>query len=442
MKTGTRFSVFAFISTLVLSIVAISPPARAVSVTFDQVSWAGNGTFQDQNSQWGQANVSFTAADTNSLTSDGMGGYYGFVNIVTSVAGGSNDNWAVQNMPVYYNSLADLSGSLPISTSFDLGQTDGSAVSSLDYSFTLSSTALFTEPGSSLTTVGVGSDTLTEGDQTDPNGAGDLADLPASDYAGAPGGATVRRGGNIATPQNNVPVVMEATNGCAPGAAARSIRYLGNMFPSLNVTQSAQGIYGTLTNYMGWTTNGTSMVGTNGLETSSPFAMGKNAYFASNNLSIASTTFTGGFGAFQSGISSLNATSDLEVWITYGYTLSNAPGGRIITNYNGAHAAFVTGITPIYGGPGGTNIIQYNVTFINDPDQGASTNRGNELDSMVVFPGGITTQYGPTVMNAGIFGFFVETATVPEPSSITMAALGLGLLGLSLVFRKPKRRRT
>ena len=81
MKIGIRFSVFSFISTLVLSIMAISPPARAVSVSFDQVSWQdSSGGYVDQNSQSGEAIVSFSAGDVSSLATFGSG-YAGYLNI-------------------------------------------------------------------------------------------------------------------------------------------------------------------------------------------------------------------------------------------------------------------------------------------------------------------------------------------------------------------------
>jgi len=51
---------------------------------------------------------------------------------LTSVGGGSNNNWAVQNVPMYFNSLGDLNGGeLPSTIQFDLGPRRQTAVSVL-----------------------------------------------------------------------------------------------------------------------------------------------------------------------------------------------------------------------------------------------------------------------------------------------------------------------
>jgi len=97
----------------------------------------------------------------------------------------------------------------------------------------------------------------------------------------------------------------------------------------------------------------------------------------------------------------------------------------------------VSGIVPIYQG---TNIVGYNVSFINDPDQGASTNRNNEVFTMPVAITGTSTVFGAGVQGTSIVGFYVETAMIPEPSSLLLAAAGLGALGLSFAYRRPKRK--
>src|ERR1017187_5442757 len=136
---------------LVLVCLAFVPASKASvldspSVSFDQVSWGnGNGGYVDQNSQLGQATIGL-AGDAGLLTPDGSGGYFGYVNIVTSVAGGSNNNWAVENLVVNFNSLAAVNGSLATTVNFDLGQTDGTAVGSLNYFAQVSATPLALQP--------------------------------------------------------------------------------------------------------------------------------------------------------------------------------------------------------------------------------------------------------------------------------------------------------
>jgi hypothetical protein len=413
MKTGRRFSVFAFISTLVLVIIAISPPVRAVTVGFDQISWGdGNGGFEDQYSQWGQATVSFDGGDIGSLTPFGSG-YMGWVNIVTSVGGGSNNNWAVQNEPVVFDSAGDITSDLPESYNFDLGQTDGLNVGTLSYSINLSATPLVSEPIGTLTLASVVGYTEVEGTTTDPGSEGDEAGTAAQDAVGSEGAATASTAGrgSIKTTTSNIASVNEAKNGCAPGAAARSIKYLGSMFPSLNITQSAQGVYGTLTNYMQTTKTGGTMI--------SNFVSGKNLYFTTNNLQIAPTVVTTNFAA---AISALNSTGDVELGVSWG------PG-------RGGHCVFVTGVTTLY-----TNGVPYRyvVNVIQDPAQGSgSTTNGTDTYTFDTSGNMLNRSAG-----ARVNSFRIEMATVPEPSSMAMAALGLGALASSFAFRRRKRRRT
>jgi hypothetical protein len=429
MSHVNRNSAFVFVSALMASLTLIPAPAHAVTTSFDQVSW-GNGTggFEDQSSQWGRANVSFSASDIGSLTAFGSG-YMGWVNIVASVGGGSNNNWAVQNEPVVFDNLADLNGSTPFSFSFDLGQTDGTAVNNLNYSLTLSTGPLGSEPGGPLSLASVAAATEVEGNQTDPNSEGNIASTAARDSIGigaaaAAGAALALTGrGAVQTPLTNIPSVNESDNGCAPGAAARSIRYLGNMFPSLNVTQSAQGIYGTLTNLMMSDTGPGSSNGTR----IANFISGKNLYFTTNNLSIAPTVVTTNFGQV---ISALNSTGDVEIGVSWGY---NVVGG--VTNYLGGHAVMVTGVTTIYsnGVP-----VRYIVDVVQDPLQGSgsTTNETDryEFDTM----GNLLNKGG---MGARINNFRIETV-VPEPATIELAALGLGALGFSLARRRRGRKRS
>ena len=340
MNRVNRLSAFVFVSAVIASLTLATTPAHAVTTSIEQVSW-GNGTggYEDQNSQWGRASVGFSAADIGSLTAFGSG-YMGWVNIVTTVVGGSNNNWAVQNEPVVFDNLADLNGSLPFSFSFDLGQTDGTAVSSLNYSLSLSTAPLGSQPGGPLSSIGVTAATEVEGNQTDPNSEGDEAATAARDSAGVGavvGAAAALAGrGAVQTPTTNIPSVNESDNGCAPGAAARSIRYLGNMVPSLNVTQSAQQIYGTLTNLMQSDTGPGSSNGTK----IANFISGKNLYFTTNNLAIAPTVITTNFGQV---VSALNSTGDVEIGVNWGFEVV---GG--VTNYLGGHAVMVTGVTTVY----------------------------------------------------------------------------------------------
>jgi len=437
MKIGIRLSVFTFISTFVLSIVAISPPARAVSVSFDQLSWQdSSGGYVDQNSQSGEAVVSFSAGDASSLATFGSG-YAGYLNIITSVGGGSNNNWAVDNEPVIFSNPGELNNDLPLTFDIDLGQSDGTGVSSLNYSLSLSPTPLLSQPGGSLTSASVSADPIVNGTTTDPNFDGDAEDTGATDSDGAPGGAvpyyvfgTTAR---IATNNSSVPGVNESINGCAPGSAARSIGYLGQMFPSLGVTNSGQAIYASLTNLMmsGTGPNSTN-VGAQAGTSLVNFTNGKSAYFAANGLTISNTAVTTSFPQI---IAALNSTQDVEMSFRQGITTI---GSRVVTN--GSHAVFVSQVIPIFSTNMAMTLLGYQVQCV-DSVQGIGTTNARAY-SLFFYPNG-SLYLGTNTVGAQLNNFRIETAfNVPEPSSLAMAALGLGALGLSLVFRKPKRRRT
>jgi hypothetical protein len=408
---------------LVLVCLAFVPGAargQTPSVSFDQVSWGnGNGGYVDQNSQVGQVTIGL-AGDAGQLTPDGSGGYYGYANVITSVSGGSNNNWAVQNLLVNFSSLSALNGSLATTADFDLGQTDGTAVGGLSYSLTLSAAPLALQPSASLSSAAVANETEEVGTESDTNSLGSDAGLPATDYVGAPA-ATGRGGvGTISGSETNVPVIAEAVNGCAPGAKARSIGYLAAI-GSITITQTAQQVYGSLTNSMGTTANGTSAAG---------IINGSNAYFATNGLSLNTVLTNNSMAGFSAAINSLNSTGDVETWISWGYTVN--AGTNV---YRGAHAVFVSSITPITNSLG--QVVRYQIRYIQDPNQGGgSTN--NQVLTMSVFANGADANAPAGVQGQGIAGFFLENmVAVPEPSTVLLTAMGC----LTLLWQTRRRRR-
>src|ERR1017187_2512502 len=175
MKNPVQQLLALFVACLLFVPVAKSGVISGPPVGFDQVSWGnGNGGDVDQNSQWGQANISL-AGDAGLLTADGSGGYYGYVNIVTSVAGGSNNNWAVQNLVINFSSLAVLNGSLATTADFDLGQTDGTAVGSLNYFAQISATPLALQPSGPMSGASLANETEDVGTESDANSLGSIA---------------------------------------------------------------------------------------------------------------------------------------------------------------------------------------------------------------------------------------------------------------------------
>jgi hypothetical protein len=78
--------------------------ANAALLSFDQYNWvADQGGYVAQDSDWGSVNFLIEPADTSYFTDTGNG-YEGYVNVLTCV-GGQQDNWAVQNLPLFFTSL-------------------------------------------------------------------------------------------------------------------------------------------------------------------------------------------------------------------------------------------------------------------------------------------------------------------------------------------------
>ncbi len=421
----------------------VSLPAQGVVVSFDQVDWGdGSGGYQVQDSAWGQATIQLQAADLGLLASDGLGGYYGYVNITTdtSAFGGSANNWAVENLALHFNDLAALGGGQMATTvEFDLGVSIGTDVTSLNYALDLTPAPLAV-PTSPFVATDVGEAERLTGITSEMSLTGGGPGLrPAQNFRGANAGTAAIRGGSIAINETNVPAVNESLNGCAPGAAARSLAYL-TQAGAIGMTQTAQQAYGALTNAMNSST-GPGSTGTGSLGTNSPFTNGKDAFVASNSLNVARTTFTNtplyqGFfgtnaGSFAGAISALNRTSDVEVYLDWGRTFvqTNITGPVSGTNVlYGAHMAFVVSITPNTNAAG--QIVSYTLRYMDDPRQ-QDGSASNQVHAMTILPDGRDVRYtNSNVQLAGVVGFFIEdvtTAAVPEPSLFGLFALGTGL---------------
>jgi hypothetical protein len=164
----------------------------------------------------------------------------------------------------------------------------------------------------------------------------------------------------------------------------------------------------------------TTNAGTSGLN----LIAGKNSYVGSNGLPIATTFFTNNFSV---AINSLNRTGDVELGISWGYSVSNTINGPV-TNFYGGHAVFVSQIVPITNAAG--QIVRYQIRYIEDTIQGDGI-ASNNVRTMTVFPNGADANAPAGVQGRGAFGFFVENLqTVPEPSTLAMSALGVAVLAL------------
>ena len=228
---------------------------------------------------------------------------------------------------------------------------------------------------------------------------------PAQNFIGLAAGNVIANRGRIAGSETNVPAINEDNAGCAPGAAARSIKYLGSMFPTASTTQTPQQVYATLTNLMNSSTgsNGTGTAVTN-------FVAGKNRYFTTNNLPIMPTVVTNSFAA---AMSALNSTSDVEMGVFWGYdAMSNSMGG---------HCVFVTEIIEKRSN---NTVTGYIVNYIDDLTQGDGM-ANNTKHSVMFDAAGNLMGYGA---GAQLNSFRIET--VPEPGALGLAALAVIALGL------------
>ena len=406
-----------FVAVAALALAVIGPRACAVTFQFDQLDWLnGTGGYTSQNSDWGRVAIGFSLSDAGSFTPFGSG-YLGFVNVVTTVPSGGNNNWAVENLPVVFDSLAAFNSELPFSVRFNLGTQPGFVdVGSLSFVFSIDSTPRAIAPSGtfSFTTVGTAG-ALFGGEDAPPVGGSTAQAAPpaAQNFVGVAAGNVISNRGRIAGSETNVPAINEENSGCAPGAAARSIKYLGSMFPTASTTQTAQQVYGALTNLMNSSTgpNGTGTVPTN-------FVAGKNLFFTTNNLPIMPTVVTN---SFPAAISALNSTSDVEMGVFWGYSDAAQTSGL------GGHCVFVTEIIEKRSN---NTVTGYVVNYIDDMTQGDGMS--NNTKHVVMFDAaGNLMGYG---VGAQLNSFRIEA--VPEPSTLGLAALGV----VTLVWVRCRRR--
>lgn len=183
-----------------LAIGVKNAPAYGTSLSFDQLNWFGISS-STPDSTWGRVNIDFTGFSSRQ-----------FFNLNV------NGNWVVQNMGV--DSLFGAEVEQTLTTMFDLGVTDGTDVSSIDYVFSTSETPLSFMPDGPLTKATVANLDYQIG------GEGDI-DL------GSPSTPDAPTGGNLAEVIKfaKLPEIdkfvnqVQKKNECAPGAISNSLKY-------------------------------------------------------------------------------------------------------------------------------------------------------------------------------------------------------------------------
>jgi hypothetical protein len=384
--------------------------ANGWTIGFDQIDWLNNtGGYTDYQSDWGFGTFQLSSADAG-LFQSGPFGYLAYLNITTTVPGGGTDNWAVQNMPLWFSSLGEMNMRTTYGLTFDLGITAGSSrVNSLGYYLTIDSNPFASLPTGSQTAASVGVANWLFGGAGDISGAGSSGNTGDSfpgmavNFVGASPGNPAVAGGSINVAQSNIVAVTEDPNGCVPGATTRSLFYLRS--------NGIANFSGTVTNmYQTLVSNMNTSIGSNGTGTEySNFLSGKSLWAKSNNVSIV-TTSTNAVGALRS----LTNGADVEAWINW---VTTNIDGTLSTN---GHLAFVSSLNVYSNG-------SYTIGIIDSAQNGSTTNRFWDL--------AVNTD-GSSTLGANTKVWF-QVEGVPEPSSIAFAVVSLlTLAGTRFRIRK------
>jgi hypothetical protein len=370
--------------------------------------------------------VGLGPADLALFTPDGMGGFFGYLNVLTDLTGPPmpTSNWAVQNIPLSFNSAGELSGRLPEGYTFDLGVSPGTNVPGLNFAASIDA-----NPISSPATMGVpfagGPVTVQPvnhvfgGFADPPTFAGGTEKEPppsAQNTMGLTTGQMIHSKAMIGVMEVDVPAINEEINGCAPASAARSIHYLAQKFPALAMDlatngETPQGTYDILKGLMN------TQLGKGGIGTLlTEFKNGKDRY--NNRLTKGSFMTMQIGGTVDDAMAAMDALmnmKDVEAMIYWGV---NGQGRDM-----GGHAAFISEIIKIKDAQTG-QIIGYQVSVIDDKTQGDGT-ANNTKTTYTFNAAGALKGYGA---GGRMRGFQIEM-WVPEPGGMMLAAVALLALG-------------
>jgi len=188
-------------SALILFFLLFPTSSFSASLLFDQLNWIGTTT-QTPDSSWGRVTVDFTGLSTRE---------YFNLNV--------NGNWVVRNMGI--DSLQGTGLGQKVTTTFDLGVSNGIDVTNIAYTSSFNAAPLTSIPTGPLASATVNSLNYQIGGE-----AG--VDL------GSPGTPPSPVGGNANTPVDSAKLPnldkfqnqVQGPNECAPGAISNSLKYL------------------------------------------------------------------------------------------------------------------------------------------------------------------------------------------------------------------------
>ncbi|MBS1705059.1 MAG: PEP-CTERM sorting domain-containing protein [Armatimonadetes bacterium] len=370
-----------------------------------------SGGYQNQYSDWGSMQITYRASDFSDMTSDGQGGFYGYLNVWNSNSS-ATDNWAVQNKFVYFNSASEMEGSTD-GFWYALGN-EGTNYAGTSNQYKYQLTAVPTSMmGSNLR---MSSDTITQQDVLFGGGAYDSPDnglftggtgqsigatAKNSDAGGT--GAASSKTSRIKVKDSEVDPIKEDPNHCGPGSVTKSLQYLKKT-SSLLSGADLSGVYDALKGSMETTQeNGTYL---------DKWISGKKKVTDDKKIPV-STEYISDPSKIDDIAKKLSEGADVELFVYQGKGKDGKEWG--------GHFAFVSEIVRNYDANG--KLIGFTVRTLNDLNQ-KDQNAGNDPITYTFDSTGKCTSHGT---GAKLYGFMVETP-VPEPA--TLAALAIGAVAL------------
>jgi hypothetical protein len=404
--------------------------APAAVVQFQQVDWLDElGGYTSENSDWGRMTLSLQTTDLAHLPALPDLGYVGYLNVVTTVPSGHVDNWAVENLALAFDDISQpaLDGRGEHVCLFDLGVTEGTSVTELQYRMVITDEALVSVPtGTMLPYQGVADFAIIKGGVEGTVPGSD----PPEEFLGGTGKKKAPKAKNqgkkseeekkkvvkkksktLAEEELLKLLVDESKNGCAPGAGTRGLKYLEKTREEIDLLEkTTQEIYDDLVTDMKTDAD----KGT----TKANFLSGKDAFTDREGLLIDTYQTT----SFSDAMDAMDAGDAVEIMVYWGKNeLDESLGG---------HAAFVLEIIELaddLADPAG-----YQITIVDDSNQ-LDDVAADDTQTLDFDTSGNLENFGT---GAALIGFQIQTV-VPEPGAFILC---VSALGMALAFAVGRRR--
>lgn len=382
------------------------PDVCELGAQVSQIHWVtATGEPVEAFSDWGHLDLHMPPDLADLLFPQEDGSLAGWFNVQLSVNGGPMQ-WAVHNFPLQVMSPEDLGGRLPVRLPIDLGIQEGQPAFGGDMILSITPQPMPFPPefGLQLAQFPIQPREILVGGfaSLDPPTSGSTAQSgpwqhPATEFVVVDGQliSILCPPFEISIPENEASSVDEEENGCAPGGVARSLAYLKDLCPDLNLPDDAQEIYEDLRDAMGTSVgeDGTGThLGPDAPDGSRGILGGKADYLEAQGLTgiIVTTTSSD----FADVAHCLADGADVELGVWWGL---DADGDSM-----GGHMAWVVSMQAIKL-PDGT-IIGWIVEIVDDAVQGDGVSE-NAKTALVFDADGGLLGYGA---DAGVITFVVE----------------------------------